>query len=445
MDKYCFFCLILNAIGYLLTFYFYQRKKKVFDIGSIILLTWIVGSMGSLYYYTFEVAYLSYYKITLFPLIYLFICNLIIFKPFLKADYSNYKTVRTYNLRKVLTAISIFFSIIGIPAFINAILKLSSFSLAGAALAEMYALDEDKVSLIFSPTIKPFYSIMRHFVNFIIFLFFYSLTKKNNRLLSIGLGLNVMTFFLVSLLSGSRGGILSLLLSCVFFAFFMRYMFSTKVYKFIMKLATIVIIILGLGVSAISISRLSDMSNRKGRELLMDQWISQYAGEGIIRFDNTIWHIDNHLHGYQNLPVLVSLVDYRVKDLDNVVNICEPKVKIPITVFYTYVGDLVMDFGKVGALIAVIVVSFIIRYLIRPNRKGISIYHLIILNYFFVYITVGFTANIYRTYYSQIPAVEIIGLLLFLYLFQKINSYKNGLRPRHCHSRIQENISSKNA
>jgi len=387
-----------------------------------------VGSTGAMYYYTFEVPYLSYDNITVMPLTFLFAINCLLFSPFLKIDYDTIKKIEVYNLGNVFNVISIFFALVNILPMVDAVLKLSSFSLMGAALADMYSADEDKTNLIFTPYIRPFYSVMRHFTVFIIFLFFYQLSKRRfNKIIIIGLAGNIVTFFLVSLLSGSRGGIISLLLTCAYFLFFMKSLMKPSVVTILMRMTLIIVGIVVIGVAAISVSRLSDMSEEKGKVLLMDQWISQYAGEGIIRYDHTIWHIDKKLNGSQNLPYPYSFVDDSIKDLESYASKAENALKTPVTVFYTYVGDLIIDFGIIGTIIAAIIIYLTIRFLIKIRNGRISFYHLIILSFFYEYLTVGFTANIFRTYYTQLQIVETLVLLGIIYIFQKLNSKRNEL------------------
>lgn len=428
MNITCYIILLINAIAYILLFVIYEYKKRRIDVGSIILLTWVIGSSGSVYYYTFEVSYLSYDNITVLPLVFLLGINCLLFNPFLKTDYAKIKTIKVYNLRRVFNFISVFFSIIGILPLINVVLKLSSFSFAGAALADMYLAEEDKASIIFEPVVRPFFSIMRHFTVFIAFLLFYQLSqKKINKLISVGLAGNLLTFLLVSMLSGSRGGIMSLLLICAYFLLFMRNIMQPSVFKFLKRFSFVLCGIIAIGIAAISISRLTDMGEKKGKELLMDQWISQYAGEGIIRYDHTIWHLEKQLNGKQNLPYPYSFVDDSIKDLESYANKAENVVKTPVTVFYTYVGDLILDFGIIGSLIAAIIIYFAIKFLIRIRHGRISFYYLIILSFFYEYLAVGFTANIFRTYYTQLQIVETLVLLCIIYIFQKLNSKRNEL------------------
>ena len=301
----------------------------------------------------------------------------------------------------------------------------------------MYASEEDRAALIFSPFGKIFYSILRHFTIFIIFLFFFQLTRKKiNTLIVSGLGLSIITFLLVSLLSGSRGGIVSILVVCAYFFLFLRNMYKPAVLRNIIRISYLICGVIVLGVAMISVSRLSDMGDKKGKDLLMDQWISQYAGEGIIQYDHKIWYLEKFLNGKQNLPFIYSFVDSSIKDLDTYASKAENVVKTPVTVFYTYVGDLILDFGIIGTSIVISFMFLFIRFLIKTRNDKISFYHLILLAYFFEYLAIGFTANIFRTYYTQLSVVETTILLVLLYIFQKLNEKYHGF-PCNSNSCVQ--------
>lgn len=427
MNENCFRLLIVNAIAYIALFIYYQWRKKSFDLGSIILLAWVVGSCGSVYFYTFPVAYLSYSKLTLAPLIYLFCINIFLFSPFLRTNYNDIKIIETYNLSLLLKHLSIIFSIVGILPFVNILLKLSSFSFGGNTLAAMYDSDVDNTTIIFYPVIRPFYSILRHFIPFIIFLFVYNLSKRDKiKWIVIGLGMNTLTFFLVSILSGSRGGVISILVTCIFFVLIMKNMIEKKTYLRIKQISIIGLVGLVLGISAISISRLARNNARADWSTqTMDLWISQYAGEGIVRFDNTIWNLNKTLNGTHNLDYIISLDDASIKDSKKYNLNNEIKINIILSVFYTYVGDVLIDFGKDWSIPIFIILYLLIKYLFHTKDSRLSFYKVIILSYMFQFLTIGFTANIYRSYYNQTPIVDVLLLLLGLKIFSTFSTQEN--------------------
>lgn len=419
--------LIINFIAYLLLFIIYQCKKKQFDLGSVVLLVWLLGSAGSVWYYTFTLTQIIYRNIQIAPLLYIFILNLFMFYPFCKKNYNKIKGVDIYNLGQLLKIISVFFSIIIIPVFVVLLFKLATFQFAGAALSEMYSAEVDKATLLLPSLIKPFYSVIRHFTQFIIFLFFYNLSlKKKDPLITIGLGMNLAVFFMMPIMGGSRGGVVTILLSCIFYYFMLRSVYSKKTAGFVRKGSIIVLSVLFIGIAAISISRLDSYHERGRHNATMDQWIAQYAGEGSIRFSDIIWESDyTNLHGVQTIPVLFSLYDPEIKDFDKTKFQYDRILRSPIWVFYTYVGDFVIDYGKIGGAIVLILISFFIRYLIKQKNKSISIFRLIILNYFFILLTVGVTADVYRTYYAQI---EIVYVITLLFILSKINPFITNIK-----------------
>lgn len=433
MKEYMWHYLIVNAVAYVALFVGYWIKKRRYDTASVILSAWVIGALGSVWYYTFFTSYIGYNKLTIWPLIYLFGVNLIMFWPWMRTDYTQLNSVDTDSISKMLKLISIGFCVIGILPLLNLLYDMKSFSMASAALAEMYELEDDTASVLFAPMIKPMYSIMRHFTQLIIFLFFYNLSlPRINRPIVVGLGLCIVTFLLFALLSGSRGGIMLLLVSCVFYVMMLKNIYKPKIYRSMMKLASVAVGLLVVGIAAISLSRVDSMntSNKNAPEIMMDQWIAQYAGEGMIQFDNDLWPQDKHLWGMQNLSVPMSLYEKRLLDPDKFAFHAERKIHNPITVFYTYVGDLYIDFGAWGTLLAVLLLQWFSRKLLKFKNGKISIYKLIGLNYMFVYLSIGFTANIYRTFYTQIEFVYVGVFLLLLFIYQTIS--RVGAQQRVC-------------
>lgn len=424
--------LLLNLLAYLILFVFYQIRKKTFDIGSILLMVWTIGSAGAIWYYSFPYVPKFYPNITVAPLVYLFLVNLFLIYPFQKCNYKDIRIVEVYNLRGTLKLASIFFGIIVIPPLLCLLVKMASFNFASGALAEMYGADADKATLLFPSFIKPFYSIIRHFTQFIIFLFFYNLgLKRGSKLIILGMGMNILLFFLVALMSASRGGIFTLMLSCGFFYFFTRHTLGIKVRKITKYVILCTFGIIIFGVAVISFSRFNSMNGR-GENKEIDLWIAQYAGEGMLRFDDIAWHLDKHMGGYQTLPVVAAIFDEKAKNLDSMILKYDRELGTQIWMFDTYLGDIVIDFGKVGGAIAVFILGLIIRYLLKHRYGKMSMFKLIILNYFFILLAVGITADVYRTYYTQIEIVYVFALLGILYVL-------NSFIPNYAKFRIGNN------
>lgn len=422
--------LIVNAAAYVLLLLIYQKKKRRIDIGTFVLCAWVIGSIGSVWYYTQPWTPVSYPNITVWPLIYIFLLNLIMFFPFLRYNYSGIYRVETFKLDKVFRSMSIVFGLCSILPLLNLLYDMTYISLAGSFLANMYGADENKADLLFLPLIKPFFSVIRHFPDFVVFLLFYNLAKKKaNMLVILGLTSAITILFLFSMLSGSRGGILTLVVRIIFYAFFMRSMIPHHTFRKFIKVSVTGLVFVVIGVSLISISRHDAFHTRGVRNNAMSTWISQYMGEGIVKFDDTLWYSETTLGGRQTLPIIYSIFDPIAKDSDKYFARNERISKNTLTVFYTYIGDFYIDFGRVGAIFAIIVLSIIIKRILKVRHQSISMFRLIPLCWFFILVTVGITADVFRTYYTQLSLLEEGIFIIILYFIKlRINYIQAPIR-----------------
>ena len=73
---------------------------------------------------------------------------------------------------------SIIFGLCSALPLLNLLYDLTTTSLVGSFLVDMYNSDENKADLLLLPLIKPLFTVIRHFPDFVIFLLFYNLAKK---------------------------------------------------------------------------------------------------------------------------------------------------------------------------------------------------------------------------------------------------------------------------
>ena len=203
----------------------------------------------------------------------------------------------------------------------------------------------------------------------------------------------------------------------------MRSMISQHTFRKFIKISITGLALVAIGVSQISISRHDSYHERGAQNQDMSTWISQYMGEGMIRFDDTVWYNESPLGGCQTLPVAFSLFDPTAKDTDKYIARNERISKDILTVFYTYIGDFYLDFGRIGAVFAIIVLSIATGALLKVKHKSISIFRLIPLCWIFILITIGITADVFRTYYTQLPLLEEGIFIVLLYFIN--GSLKN--------------------
>ena len=95
------------------------------------------------------------------------------------------------------------------------------------------------------------------------------------------------------------------------------------------------------------------------------------------------------------------------------------KLGTPVDVFYTFMGDIYLDFGTIGGIIFAIIFALIFSRFLNV-KNDISIPTLTSLCLFFNLLGFGFTANVYRTIFIQEDIMWQILAILALYAIQNV-------------------------
>lgn len=392
------FALQLNALLYIITFVVYFIKKRtLLDLGAICLLTFMLSSIGSVWYYSFDIVPKCYPYVSVNALVYIYCLFLIFLIPFLILKIDNSIIVYFEEHENILNMLSSFFAVIAVPVFLNLAFNFIFKSFSGNALNSMYENDVDNATIIFIPGIQVLYSLMRYFYDLIALLFCYNLMKVKNYRLIIGLGVALLSFFMIAFQSGSRGAIVMRLITLGAYIILFYRLFDKNVKRYVRVFGLSMIVILSIGLSAISISRFA-ASDTKGSDRVIDQWIAQYLGEGMIRFSHGVYTLDRTLDGDKNFSYLKSLLGNPSHDDNAKANLeYEARLGIPTSVFYTFIGSFYLDFGFLGTFVfACLVCLFMSRICFKINcYHHIGFVSSLILVKYFKMISTGFTSNVY--------------------------------------------------
>ena len=413
--------LFLNFLFYLFTFIFYFLKKRRFDLGFVCLFMFMLSSLGSVIYYSFDMVPFYYPNIQMLPLSYLFILTMLCFYPFLSFDMKNIRRFDSYGYDDILTVFALIFSVCSIPVFCNLMINMATLSFSGDVLNSMYESNEDNANQVFAPWARPFFSVIRRFYDLIVLLLCYFLIRKDKKHVNsilLGLILSLFSFFLYAFQSGSRGGlIMNLIVAVGYFMIFFE-LFSDTVKKRIKIVGVAVVSVLALGLSAISISRFTSGATSSS-DMMISQWISQYLGEGMIRFADVLWPVDEQLNGDKNFSYIKSFVGFdEIEDNENANLVYENRIGVPTSVFYTFVGSFYLDFNVMGTIFVCLLI-FLFLSLICKNikkRKRIGFIEIIILIKFFKLFATGFTSNVFAVTSIQKDEFVFWIIILLIYL-----------------------------
>jgi len=410
------FLLLLYAVFFIIVFVFYQQHKKRFDTGSFLYLIYVMGGVGACWYYAQDKVDLYYPNIQIAPLFYLFVTINICLLPLWNAKFSSLQRIKDNGMAEIYDGLSFVFFALSILPLVSLLSNFSVQQLVGSNLSNMYEYSGDKSALFFSGPSKFCFAMIRRFEILVVVLLFYQLSKRKTKYVY-ELCIPIMVFTLFKLLSGSRGGLVGTGLLMVTLFLMLRQTFSAETRKTVVKIGAVVGSLFVLALAAISISRFSQNTNT---EDTIDVWISQYMGEAIPRFSDDAWGIKTLLYGNQNFMFLRKLIGLSyIENYDSYKTMYGIKLGTPVDVFYTFMGDIYLDFGTIGGLVFSIIFAFIFSKFLKI-KNDISIPTLAVLCLFFDLLGFGFTANVYRTIFIQQDMVWLIIAIVILYMVQLV-------------------------
>lgn len=392
--------LLVYALCFLGTLILYQHRKKTYDPGSVLYSIYTISAFGSCWYYSLDKVSTFYPNVTLPPLLFLFATINICMIPLWTFDFSQVRGINSNGIDNLLKIISIVFIVCSIFPMITLLSHLSADSLTGSFLSSMYSSKDDTAELLFHGPVKISFAIIRRFEILATILFFYQWTQRN-KILTLGLSITLTMFIIFKLMSGSRGGLVGSMLSIIMTYLFLRSSIQKDIQKKINTIGMVAATIFILAMAAISISRFNEKSS-KDSNFTIDMWVSQYVGESTIRFSNSIWETKTFMDGKQNFMLVKKAIgnDY-IENYEKYKDYGHARMRAPVDVFYTFIGDMFIDFGFRGTWMFIILFFLIFKRLLKKQKNKIPILPLVFILVLLNYLSFGFAANVYRIMYIQ--------------------------------------------
>ena len=194
----------------------------------------------------------------------------------------------------------------------------------------------------------------------------------------------------------SRGIMVSYIIYITIILFFIRDYISIKAKRVILLYCIPFAFITFTFFWAISVSRFGDLAN---------YMIYKYAGEAMINFGGILFDdIKGYTYGrgYLLLPIYRDYITCEEKW-----EFIESITKVRVSIFYTYIGELLVEFGHWGAVIAGFFITFIQKQIYSKPFTMASMFVL----YFFVY------AFSYGLFIFSIQGFQGFFFMLFTFLF----------------------------
>lgn len=407
---------MILSVAYLLvwglTFFFYQKKRNVFDGGSAIMLSYVCYAVFSIVTLNDEFFSLMFEPLRLFPYVYLYLMLLLALSP---AVYHHLHPVseivdphtRILKATGWLVCICALFLVPDILGnFQEGLVMLFTDTEAGQdAYAEQLG-NADEAGNFVSNLFAIIYNAL---ADVGIFLFYYFLSRKDkDKYLVVGLGFSIIVGLLIPVMHGQRSGVILNLLTLVLGYFLFKEYYSKAINRVVRWVGMAVLALTALPVVAITFSRFGKMMAG------VMGYLNWYIGQANLYFNN--WGLDagGIRYGDRTMNLFKRLVapstpanfverrdKYHNLDLDDYY-------------FSTFVGDFTIDFGPYLAVVIFAAFNVFVCWRIRHEGNRMKLHQLLLL-YFSMCICMQ--GGMYLFAYADTGNLRIITLMgLYVYL-----------------------------
>lgn len=410
--------LVFNALLWSITFLIYQRKRKMFGVGSCVLFLYTSISVMSIFLYYNPYAKGLYKDLSLIPYIYLYLMMMLSFKPLFMIDKSKIIEIKkpTHNLFNIICCVIIFVSIIGAVGLISDI-KENLF---------MLFIDPDYGRYMYQYTTEIFMAktsssmdILSIISNIFIgisplFLIYYLTFPQKSKFILYGLLFSTLIGPLYAVSTGGRTVVVLCILKIVFLFLFLRKFIDLELRKKISIVLITVLLVLFIPFAFLSMSRSAGDMDR------LIYTIERYGSESFLNFNNYGLDANGCRYGDRTAVLFKEILGldpakYYANRLSkySFMNMNE-------SVFYTYVGEFTLDYGPIFSVIVFMISSLVFCYFLNIKNNCMMFYQYIIY-YVLLYGCLGY----FHFPWSNIDGNLQLITLLFLSLLFKLDSLKN--------------------
>lgn len=403
------------TIGYLvlwaLTLAWYHAKRNTFDSGSFIMTMYIIYAIFSVIVINDRLFSVAFEPLTIFPYIYLYIMMMIALTPIINHHLHPTSSLEPTNTRVFiwLSILIITCSVLQLPQIIsNASAGIGEILVDEGAGKEIYE-ETSSNAADSGGTIRNFPAVLFNMLSDVmVFLFFYFLSQKKHRLLSIGLAISIVIGIFIPITMGQRGSVIISFLTVIGAYFLFKPYLSRFVNRTIAIIGISLAIIVSIPIIAITMSRFGKENSG------VTGFISWYVGQGTLYFNNYGLDAGGIRYGDRTINMVKRVIDPSTPK-----NYVERRdlyhnMEISDRFYTTFVGDFTLDFGPILAFMIFIAVFGALYYLTRTHQKTINTHQLLLL--FFV-VCISLQGGMTLFSYSDTANLRMFTIIaLYVYL-----------------------------
>lgn len=401
----------------LLAFFFFRHQRRNegrWGVGSWILFSYILYPIiGAFWFFIPNNIYGDIEPLRLFPFIYLALMEMVALHPVLQYDRNNIQKIEppTMVFLNIFAIIYIICALVQIPHIITHLTDgLSSILMDSDAGAEMYHESQTEDSS-YDGAINNLTSVIFNIFSPLAFiLFFYYLTlEKRHRWAELGFGICIVIRTFYSLSDGQRTGVTMAVINIIVAYLALKPILSYRVQRFVRKILIILGIAIAIPFIALSVSRFGE--NEGG----LLGGLVYYVGEAPYYFNDYALDADGTRHGDRTCNMFKKLIGMHSPNGIFDVRNAYPDMQMDDSVFSTFIGDFVLDFGPIWTAILFILFSILFTRMTRANGPNQIPFHHLILVYFAM--SVCMQGGFYLFSYSFDANLQILAVVVFYCLF----------------------------
>jgi oligosaccharide repeat unit polymerase len=411
-----------NAALWVLTLLFWWRKKRS-NVGIIVLALYSAVAIVSCHLYQ-QPDMDEYRNVTLFPFIYLYITITALIYPLFKTDIGGIQTVKLPPL-KIMNVLCVFIIICSLYQLFNTLPEINKgiglmlLDSTNAVDAYIDTTEANMTNKSLSGAVSILGVLSTTGVGFaMLFFFIYLLYPNKNKWILYGMIISSLIVPISSLASGSREKVVTTIIVFMFMFLLLRPLLTKKTSRIISGGTLIV-----AGLMLILFFIISFARSRGDYEKLLLSFESYFGMSFIVFNDKCISAVGTREGNWVSPLINVLLGGRSYSQIE--IRDKYSSLGIDNGVFYTFVGDFVLDYGPILAFIILILISCFFSKKLRL-KNTINAGH-IVLYYMLLKLLSGFYLHQYVGIGGNLLIVELLILYLLFSDKSMSVSYKRTL------------------
>lgn len=418
-DTTSYVYLIIYVLLWFIVCYSYYKKVKL-SSGYIVIGSYFVYGVLAYILYSDHFLGYKYEELRFFPFLYLFIMQYIFLTPVFKYEKVHVLRIKRPNsnlVQLILVSYGICALVI-LPNILSSLQEgITLLLLDSEGGSELYkSARENYVKR--SAGVSGIYGLIAVFYNAFSdvakFFFFYYLTLSNKKKSLVLLFCIVLVIDLLHPISeGGRTDVVMNMFSMVMALMLFYPFYSNKIRKVTKSMSFALLVIVAIPFMALTISRFGESSAGTSGGLL------SYTGQAPLNFNINALNAGGTRNGDRTINLFKQFVfDNIPEDVDEV-RAKYQHLKMDDSIFSTYVGDFVLDYGPIGAFVIFVCLSLFLSRKVRIVNRTISFKSLLLV--YFV-LCVAMQGGMYLFYYSF---MENLSIMAFIFTYIVLSIYPN--------------------